>query len=75
MGDADIQIMKGWSAHVGIAYNRKTSDAVNHKKQVKMITSKFVPTDGQTKDNQIEKINTIRSYYSFNAYTQYEKHF
>lgn len=72
---ADIHIMKGWNARVDFSYNNKQENNIYDRKKVRMITAKFVPTEGHTSGNYFEERGLHTNYYSFNAYTEYEKTF
>ena len=72
---ADMQFMPGWKARVDFTYNMNYDKDSEHRKRVDMITGKFVPTEGNTNNNSIKQINNNKNYYSFNAYTEYERDF
>lgn len=74
-GSADFQIMKGWKARVDYTYNMNKDNNSEHKKKIDMMTYSFVPTEGNTSNNEYKLINNNRDYYSFNAYTEYEQTF
>ena len=74
-GAADLQFMKNWKGHLDYTYNMNYEDQSYHRKRVDMITARFVPTQGNTSNNSLKNTNNNKSYYSFNAYTEYENTF
>lgn len=72
---ADLKFMEGWKARVDFTYNLNSDKNSEHRKKVDMITYKFIPTEGNTSNNSFALINNNKDYYSFNAYTEYERTF
>lgn len=74
-GSADFTFTKHWKARVDFTYNLNYQHNSAHRKAVNMITSAFLPTEGNTNNNDYEWTNKNKDYYSFNAYTEYEHTF
>lgn len=72
---ADFDILKGWKAHVDFNYNLNYQKDSEHSKPIKFFTNSFVETYGRTVTNYYKMYNYNTSYYSFNAYTDYENTF
>lgn len=72
---ADLNILKGWKAHVDFNYNLNYQKASNHSKPIKFFDNSFNETYGRTSTNYYQMYNYNTSYYSFNAYTDYENTF
>lgn len=72
---ADFDILKGWKAHVDFNYNLNYKKASAHSKPIKFFDSSFNETYGRTSTNYYQMSNYNTSYYSFNAYTDYEHTF
>lgn len=72
---ADFDILKGWKAHVDFNYNLNYKKASAHSKPIKFFDSSFNETYGRTSTNYYQMSNYNTSYYSFNAYTDYERTF
>ncbi len=72
---ADFNILEGWNAHVDFSYNIQNDRTSKHKKAIKMIRHNFTETYGDTSDNSYTMQQNTKDYYSFNAYTDYEKTF
>lgn len=72
---ADLDIMKGWKAHVDFTYNINTENASEHSKPLKFFDKSFNETYGRTSTGYFKKYNYHKNYYSFNAYTEYENTF
>ncbi|WP_336828026.1 TonB-dependent receptor [Sphingobacterium multivorum] len=71
--NADLKFMPGWTGHVDFNYNLNIDKNTSQRKKVDMIKSNFVPTEGNSTNNSYSVEDNRRDYYSFNAYTQYEK--
>ncbi|WP_313266400.1 TonB-dependent receptor [Sphingobacterium sp.] len=71
--NADLKFMPGWTGHIDFNYNLNIDKNTAHRKKVDMIKSNFVPTEGNSTNNSYSIEDNRRDYYSFNAYTQYEK--
>lgn len=71
---ADLNILKGWKAHVDFNYNLNYEKASDHDKPITFFDSAFAKTQGRT-NNNFTKTNYNKFYYSFNAYTDYERTF
>ncbi|PXV69119.1 TonB-linked SusC/RagA family outer membrane protein [Dysgonomonas alginatilytica] len=71
----DLNPIKGWNIHVDFSYSKSGSNKTYHRKRVDMITSKFIPTTGNTNNDSYQVFNSDKEYYSFNAFTDYEKTF
>lgn len=74
-GSADFTFTKDWKARVDFTYNLNYQHNSAHRKAVNMITNAFLPTEGNTNNNDYEWTNKNKDYYSFNAYTEYEHTF
>lgn len=74
-GSADLKILKGWNAHVDFNYNLNYQKASSHSKPVLFFDGQFNETYGRTSTNYYKMQNYNTSYYSFNAYTDYENTF
>lgn len=74
-GSADLQFMKGWKARVDFTYNLNYKNQSAHRKSVDMVTSNFQPDQGETSNDDFRRTNINKDYYSFNAYTEYERTF
>lgn len=74
-GSADLTFTKEWKARVDFTYNLNYGSNSAHRKRIDMITNSFVETEGNTNNNSYSWSNTNKDYYSFNAYTEYEKTF
>lgn len=72
---ADLNILDGWTARVDFTYNTNMQRNGEHRKKVDMVTYAFKATEGNTNNNHYKLTDQDKSYYSFNAYTQYEKTF
>ena len=72
---ADLNILKGWKAHVDFNYNLNYQKASSHSKPIKFFDGSFNETYGRTSTNYYKMTNYNTSYYSFNAYTDYENTF
>ena len=72
---ADFDILKGWKAHVDFNYNLNYKKASAHSKPIKFFDGSFNETYGRTSTNYYQMTNYNTSYYSFNAYTDYEHTF
>lgn len=72
---ADFDILKGWKAHVDFNYNLNYKKASEHSKPIEFFDSSFNRTYGRTSTNYYKMTNYNKSYYSFNAYTDYENTF
>lgn len=72
---ADLDILKGWKAHVDFNYNLNYQKASNHSKPIKFFDSSFNETHGKANTSYYKMTNYNTSYYSFNAYTDYERTF
>ena len=72
---ADLNILKGWKAHVDFNYNLNYKKASEHSKPIKFFDGSFNETYGRTSTNYYKMSNYNTSYYSFNAYTDYENTF
>lgn len=72
---ADFDILKGWKAHVDFNYNLNYEKASDHSKPIKFFDGSFNETYGETVVNNFVMNNYNTSYYSFNAYTEYENTF
>ena len=72
---ADFDILKGWKAHVDFNYNLNYRKASDHSKPLTFFTGTFETTNGETTENWYQMTNQNTSYYSFNAYTEYENTF
>lgn len=72
---ADLDILKGWKAHVDFNYNLNYKKSSSHSKPIKFFDSSFNETYGRTATNYYKMTNQNTSYYSFNAYTEYERTF
>lgn len=72
---ADLDILKGWKAHVDFNYNLNYNKTSEHSKPIKFFDSSFNETYGRTSTNYYKMSNYNTSYYSFNAYTDYENTF
>lgn len=72
---ADIDILKGWKAHVDFNYNLNYRKDSEHSKPIKFFDGSFNETYGRTSTNYYYLSNQNTSYYSFNAYTDYENTF
>lgn len=72
---ADLDILKGWKAHIDFNYNIDYKKASEHSKPIKFIDGSFNETYGRTGTNYYKMMNYNTSYYSFNAYTEYENTF
>lgn len=72
---ADLDILKGWKAHVDFNYNLDYKKASSHSKPMTFFDSQFQETYGRTSTNYYKLTNYNTSYYSFNAYTEYENTF
>lgn len=72
---ADLKILKGWNAHVDFNYNLNYKKDSEQSLPMQFFTGSFEKTYGRTTTNYYQWANTNKSYYSFNAYTDYEKTF
>lgn len=72
---ADLDIMKGWKAHVDFNYNLNYKKESEHSKPIKFFDGAFNETYGRTSDGYYQMENKDKNYYSFNAYTDYENTF
>ena len=72
---ADLSILKGWNAHVDFNYNLNYQKASDHSKPIAFFDGSFNTTYGNTSTNYYKMMNYNTSYYSFNAYTDYERTF
>lgn len=72
---ADLNILKGWKAHMDFNYNLNYQKASEHSKPIKFFDGSFNETYGRTSTNYYKMTNYNTSYYSFNAYTDYENTF
>ena len=72
---ADFDILKGWKAHVDFNYNLNYQKESDHSKPLTFFDGSFATTNGETTANWFEMTNYNTSYYSFNAYTDYEHTF
>lgn len=70
---ADLNIMEGWTARVDFTYNTNMQRDGEHRKKIDMVKYSLIPTEGNTANNHYKLTDQDKSYYSFNAYTQYEK--
>lgn len=74
-GSADFTFMKGWKARVDFTYNLNYTNKSEHRKEVDMFTSLFETSKGDTSNDDYKRTNINKDYYSFNAYTEYERTF
>lgn len=72
---ADLDILKGWKAHVDFNYNLNYKKSSSHSKPIQFFDGSFNETYGRTATNYYKMTNNNTSYYSFNAYTEYENTF
>lgn len=72
---ADLDILKGWKAHVDFSYNLNYKKSSSHSKPIKFFDGSFNETYGRTGTNFYKMTNEDKNYYSFNAYTDYENTF
>lgn len=72
---ADFNFAKDWHTRIDFTYNLNYGNSSAHRKAVEMLTKTFVETEGNTNNNSFSRTNTNKSYYSFNAYTEYEHTF
>lgn len=72
---ADANILKGWNVHVDFNYNLNYKKASEHSKPIKFFDGNFEETYGKTSTSSYQLSNYNTSYYSFNAYTDYENTF
>ncbi|UIR55883.1 TonB-dependent receptor [Sphingobacterium sp. SRCM116780] len=70
---ADANILDGWTAHMDFNYNYSTSEYTYHKKKIDLVRANFLATEGNTANNYYRVYNSMKNYYAFNAFTQYEK--
>lgn len=70
---ADFNIMDGWKARVDFSYNLNYDNNSSQKKKLEFITSQFLVSEGNSVNNDYTWTNANKNYYSFNAYTEYEK--
>ena len=71
----DINLLKGWKAHIDFNYNLCYQKGTDHSKPVKFFSGTLDETYGETSVNYYKQTNYQTSYYSFNAYTDYENTF
>lgn len=71
----DLDILKGWKAHVDFNYNINYKKQSEHSKPIKFFDGSFNETYGRTSNGYFQMMNYNKSYYSFNAYTEYENTF
>lgn len=74
-GSADLTFMEGWKARVDFTYNLNYKNNSEHRKSVDMFTSDFLIDNGDTANDDLKLTNVNKDYYSFNAYTEYERTF
>lgn len=74
-GSADFTFMKGWKARVDFTYNLNYRNNSDHRKSVNMFTTDFLIDNGDTGNDFLTRTNANKDYYSFNAYTEYERTF
>ena len=67
----DLEPIKDWNIHADFNYLIANSNNGKHRKKVDMVTARFVPTEGNTTNNSYEVFKSEKTYYSFNAYTDY----
>lgn len=72
---ADFNILKGWKAHIDFNYNLDYIKSSEQSKPIDFFTSSLMESQGHTSDNYYKMTNGNTSYYSFNAYTEYENTF
>lgn len=73
--NADFDILKGWKAHVDFNYNLDYIKSSEQSIPIDFFTGGLEPSQGRTSDNYYKMTNGNTSYYSFNAYTEYENTF
>lgn len=69
----DLNLLKGWNIHLDINYKHVTNDISNHSKPILFIDGNFNETYEKTSDGYYQLNHDQTNYYSFNAYTDYEK--
>lgn len=72
---ADLTFSKYWRARVDFTYNLNYKRMSDNAKSIDMISDKFVLSKGNTGTDYFEWNNYNKDYYSFNAYTEYERTF
>lgn len=72
---ADFTFTKNWRARVDFTYNLNYKRISDQAKSVDMISDKFVLSQGNTTPDYYRWDNYNKDYYSFNAYTEYERTF
>lgn len=72
---ADIDILKGWKAHVDFNYNINYKKRSEHSIPILGFTGTFQESYGGTSEGYYKLYNLETNYYSFNAYTEYENTF
>ncbi|WP_299230343.1 TonB-dependent receptor [uncultured Bacteroides sp.] len=72
---ADLDILKGWKAHIDFNYNLNYNKSSEHSKPIMFFDKTFQDTYGRTATSYYKMTNANKSYYSFNAYTEYENTF
>ena len=72
---ADFTFTEHWRARVDFTYNLNYKRISDQRKSVDMIKDNFTATQGDTADDSYSWDNYNKDYYSFNAYTEYERTF
>lgn len=72
---ADFTFTEHWRARVDFTYNLNYKRISDQRKSINMIKDNFTATQGDTADDSYRWDNYNKDYYSFNAYTEYERTF
>jgi TonB-linked SusC/RagA family outer membrane protein len=68
----DITPVDGWNIHADYSYGKTADGERRQRKRVdRLVTYKFLPTEGNTSNNSYEVKRLDRDYSAFNAYTDY----